>query len=1302
LLKEAAGAAPVLVETSSSSTQTGEDDVFTALPSGVSNATVFNINLSGQGIRGYRFKVGPADTMDCKDEEDYSKPTLVTQYMKLDVTEFNDGIMAVCLMTMDKDGKWTSLEEVLPATWEKDTIAPVGGMTGMPSGTNSLTTLDVAIGGTGGVHDYAYKIGPASSTDCTSSSGYSAKTPVNQPLTRDFSSLADGSLKLCVKTWDEAGNTDAGSIASSTWTKDTTAATAVLTGAPGAFSNGTSLSVTVGGTDVVGYKYKFGAAWSTSCDNGYPSTATPVATSITESLGSLADGNYRLCVVAVDATGNTQASATVVNWVKDTVAPSASAAGAPSGTNNQTTLNVSVDSSAVDYYKYKVGPSSSTTCSDTTGYSGAVLASMPITDDISSVADGAMRLCVIGKDTAGNWQPESSAYSATWTKLTTAPSGATLTGVPTGDSPVTSVTLGVTGANGVTAYKYKFGAGSSSICSSSTGYSSSAIAVGTSSSISVSGADGQYTICVIASDTAGNWVTPVNATTATWTKDTAAPSSVSFSGGPSGTSNSTLVTLSVPASGGIANYQYKAVSGTDCSSSTGYSSSVAAGTNSTVDVSGISDGTVTLCVIAGDSAGNWMDVADASTSTWTKDTTAPSSVSFSGGPTGTSNSTSVTLSVPASGGITNYQYKAISGTDCSSSTGYSSSVAAGTPSTVSLASLADGTVTLCVIASDAYGNWMTAANASTSTWTKDTTPPSSVSFSGGPTGTSTATSFTLSVPSGGDVTTYQYKVVSGSDCSAATGYSSSVAAGTTSSVDVSSLATGTVTLCILGRDSAGNWMTTASTTSWTKGSSGTALTSVSFTGAPSGTSSLTSFTLNVPANGGTVSAYQYMAVSGTDCSNAAGCSSTVNAGTASTVDVSALADGTVTLCVIAQGSSGGWMSASNASTSTWTKNTATSGTTCNAGYYPVSSTCTAVGQGYYSNDGRFRNACANSLPANASWTSSTSTTATCPWFCAAGYTGSSSDGSTGCTAVTGAGVLVSAGSAIDDASYEMNACSGGVSGSCGVPFPFYFNNVNYGNRQNGGMYWGTNNYITFGFGSSQFSGFSAASPGRGIFMNSRDNMMTFLYVATDTPNNIRRFSLNYEGYQYGQASTTTQNIKVELFAMGTTGQILPQTANKCYNGSAWSDCYQVVNVLYGVQMATTGVSAISNGSSYITVYGLPTSATYTSSGSGPYTVTVTSVSHGFSTGQQITVANATSTNANGAVTITRLTGDTFSYSVSANPSSGTLDYTVSPYTTTTTIPIAANLSFSLSSDATGTYWTKSPYVYKAVDGFVLP
>lgn len=70
-----------------------------------------------------------------------------------------------------------------------------------------------------------------------------------------------------------------------------------------------------------------------------------------------------------------------------------------------------------------------------------------------------------------------------------------------------------------------------------------------------------------------------------------------------------------------------------------------------------------------------------------------------------------------------------------------------------------------------------------------------------------------------------------------------------------------------------------------------------------------------------------------------------------------------------------------------------------------------------------------------------------------------------------------------------------------------------------------------------------------------------------------------------------------------------------------------------------------------------TGVSYTSSGAGPYTVTVTSTSHGLITGQDIIVNNATDTDANGVRTITVTGTNTFTFSTAADPTSGTLDYT---------------------------------------------
>jgi len=78
---------------------------------------------------------------------------------------------------------------------------------------------------------------------------------------------------------------------------------------------------------------------------------------------------------------------------------------------------------------------------------------------------------------------------------------------------------------------------------------------------------------------------------------------------------------------------------------------------------------------------------------------------------------------------------------------------------------------------------------------------------------------------------------------------------------------------------------------------------------------------------------------------------------------------------------------------------------------------------------------------------------------------------------------------------------------------------------------------------------------------------------------------------------------------------------------------------------------------YVNVPAAGVDATYTSSGAGPYTVTVTKTAHGLVTGDVILVSGATNANANGSQTITVINANSFSYSVASNPSNGDLDYT---------------------------------------------
>ena len=92
--------------------------------------------------------------------------------------------------------------------------------------------------------------------------------------------------------------------------------------------------------------------------------------------------------------------------------------------NNSTNLNIPVtgDNMTVVEYKYKIGVAGSTDCTDETGYSGSISSSTNITDNISGLSDGSIKLCLVGKSSDGLWQAYASATSKTWTKDTGAPS----------------------------------------------------------------------------------------------------------------------------------------------------------------------------------------------------------------------------------------------------------------------------------------------------------------------------------------------------------------------------------------------------------------------------------------------------------------------------------------------------------------------------------------------------------------------------------------------------------------------------------------------------------------------------------------------------------------------------------------------------------------------------------------------------------------------------------------------------------------------------------------------------------------
>lgn len=91
--------------------------------------------------------------------------------------------------------------------------------------------------------------------------------------------------------------------------------------------------------------------------------------------------------------------------------------GTPSNVNSQTELAITVGGATVNFYRYKVGPAVSTDCTDATGYSTYVSITNDIEDDLSTVEDGLMKVCVLGRNSGGSIdQPLYAATEYIWTQ----------------------------------------------------------------------------------------------------------------------------------------------------------------------------------------------------------------------------------------------------------------------------------------------------------------------------------------------------------------------------------------------------------------------------------------------------------------------------------------------------------------------------------------------------------------------------------------------------------------------------------------------------------------------------------------------------------------------------------------------------------------------------------------------------------------------------------------------------------------------------------------------------------------------
>ena len=134
-----------------------------------------------------------------------------------------------------------------------------------------------------------------------------------------------------------------------------------------------------------------------------------------------ADGLKTVNATIADAAGNS--SQVSLNLQKDISVPTAVLSGAPTPASysNATSLAVTVGGADVSQYLYKFG-TGATDCTNATGYSAAIAIATTISINSGTMgADGAKKLCVLGKDASGNVQSLASATEVAWTKDTALP-----------------------------------------------------------------------------------------------------------------------------------------------------------------------------------------------------------------------------------------------------------------------------------------------------------------------------------------------------------------------------------------------------------------------------------------------------------------------------------------------------------------------------------------------------------------------------------------------------------------------------------------------------------------------------------------------------------------------------------------------------------------------------------------------------------------------------------------------------------------------------------------------------------------
>ncbi|OZG70831.1 hypothetical protein BTA51_23615 [Hahella sp. CCB-MM4] len=565
----------------------------------------------------------------------------------------------------------------------------------------------------------------------------------------------------------------------------------------------------------------FGGGASVAASNSSDTwTATYTITS-----GAIDSSNLNVSATATDNAGNTNLANDSTNATVDNQAPTV------------TDANISISGASGTGGTYIVGDTVIATWNDTGGGDNNSDTISSVTVNFSSFGGGSAVAASNSSDTwtatytitAGSIEASNLNVSVTATdnggNATTTSDGTNATvdnQAPSGhsvsfdDSTINSTeasSQSFTFASGEVGADYSYSISSSGGGTNVTGSGTLATATDQITGLDLSGlGDGTLTLSVTLTDSTGN---SASAVTDTATLDTIAASGHSVAFDDSSINSTEASSQSFTFTGGEigADYSYTISSSGGGTNVTG-SGTLATATDqiSSLDLSGLGDGTLTLSVVVTDTAGN---AASAVTDTATLDTTAASghSVSFDDTAVNSSEASSQSFTFAAGEVGADFSYT------ISSSGGGTNVTGSGTLATATdqvtgldLSGLGDGTLTLSVVVTDSFGN---AATAVTDTATLDTTAPSgqSVSFDDATINGTEASSQSFTFAGGEVGADYDYTISSSGGGTDVTG-SGTLATATDqiTGINISGLSDGTLTLSVVLTDTAGNAATAVTDT----------------------------------------------------------------------------------------------------------------------------------------------------------------------------------------------------------------------------------------------------------------------------------------------------------------------------------------------------------------------------------------------------------------------------------------------------------------------------------------------------------